>query len=71
MLMDRNWLSFIKLNWQELLSVSTPNSVDELAAKFKSVFTQDLGKIKELEARVDVHPKTAPKFHKAPTVLML
>jgi len=64
-ILGRNWLSFIKLNWQELFSVSTPNSIEELAAKFKGVFTQGLGKIKEFEARVHVHPEATPKFHKA------
>ena len=38
-ILGRNWLSFIKLNWHELFSVSTPNSIDEKTAILKPLLS--------------------------------
>ena len=61
--LGRNWLSVIRLNWKELFKVST--MAEELTTKYKSVFGEGLGTIKEFEARIKVKPDANPKFHKA------
>ena len=64
-ILRRNWLSVVKLNWEELFNVSSLDFVGELSARYKGVFVPGLQKIKEFEARLSVHSEATPKFHKA------
>lgn len=58
--LERNWLSVVRLNWQELFKVST--AVEEL---YKSVIGPGQGTINEFEAKIKVKPDANPKFYKA------
>ena len=62
-ILGHNWLSVVKLNWKELLNVSSLDFVHELSVRYKGVFGPGLGKIKEFKARLCVHSEATLKFH--------
>ena len=62
-LFGREWLSTIKLDWNEIHSVRN-DALDSLLEKYKSIFTEELGKLKNFQAHIYVDSQVSPKFCK-------
>ena len=64
-LLGRDWLKHIQLNWKELSIHYTRKyrSLDEVLAKHESLFRPELGKAEGVEAKL--YPEAIPKFCKA------
>lgn len=70
-LFGRNWLSHIKLAWNEIFTVGQvkSHSLDEVLSKHAQVFRSDcLGEISGFEASIELKPDCTPIFCKARTV---
>ena len=71
-LFERNWLSHIKLEWQNLFSIRSDNSLSDSTQKrlskaiqkFPSVFKPGLGTIKGITAKLELKDGAKPKFCK-------
>ena len=66
-LLGRNWLTKLRLNWQEIFSVRTNHSLESLLKQYEGVFKDELGTLKGIEAKLHVDPQAKP-FYKARTV---
>ena len=74
-LMGRDWLSRLQLKWDQLFpNVSSacvqklegvPTSVANLVEEFPTVFTDELGCLRNFKVRIPVEDGTQPKFYKA------
>ncbi|XP_052791854.1 uncharacterized protein K02A2.6-like [Mya arenaria] len=70
-LFGREWLKVLKLDWSSIKTLQVDNAevkVKALKAKYKSVFSKDLGTVKGVKAHLKVKENTTPKFVKARTV---
>ena len=66
-LLERNWLSQLKLNWEKIHQVSSP-SLCALLSKYDKLFQEGLGIFKDHEAKIEVDPNATPRFCKTRTV---
>ena len=66
-LLGRNWLSQLKLDWQEIHHLST-TPLHTLLDKYDSVFQEGLGTLKDFKARIYVDPEAKPRYCKARSV---
>ena len=64
-LLGRNWLSMLKLDWQNVFKVETNRSLQDVLTCFGEVFNEGLGKAEGVQAKIFVHPQSTPIFHKA------
>lgn len=71
-LFGRNWLENIKLDWKAIKNVSEntkqpypPKSISEVLEKYRQVFKDGLGTLKDIKATISVKPNATPKFHKS------
>ena len=66
-LLGRDWLSQLKLNWQEIHAVKTTETVaiTELIHKYNDVFKDELGTLKDVQVKFDIKDTVVHKFHKA------
>ena len=81
-LLGRNWMTLMRLNWENIFEklqghnpdkekVNCVNIQKELEAvtnKYPNVFSEKLGTIKGVQAKINVIPNSKPKFMKARTV---
>ena len=69
-LFGRNWLSQIRLNWENIGFVSKETTQRDLERLLESsqAFKPGLGKVKNVKAHLQVKPNAMPKFYKARTV---
>ncbi|XP_056009319.1 uncharacterized protein K02A2.6-like [Ostrea edulis] len=66
-LFGREWLR--KLDWAEIKALETSKqSVRGVLERYKNVFTDDLGMLKDISARIKVQESATPKFCKARVV---
>ena len=63
LLLGRNWLQKIILDWREIKYVST--SLEGLLQKYKTLFDNELGTMIEVQAKLAVKPDAKPKFCRA------
>ena len=84
-LLGRNWMTLMRLNWENIFEklqghnpdkekVNCVNIQKELEAvtnKYPNVFSEKLGTIKGVQAKINVIPNSKPKFMKARTVPLL
>ena len=68
-LLGRNWLSVLKLDWQNVFKVETNRSLQDLLTCFGEVFNGGLWKVEGVQAKIFVHPQSTPIFHKARPVV--
>ena len=66
-LLGRNWLSHLKLNWQEIHYASSPG-LHQLLQQYDQVVQEGLGTFRGYEAKIEVDPEAQPKFSKARTL---
>ena len=64
MLMGRNWLSRIKLDWPRVCHMAQPQSVSQLLSQYNDLFQPGIGTLRNYEAKLDVDPDATPKFFK-------
>ena len=66
-LIGRNWLQNICLNWKSIKRLAKPN-LEEVLNKYDDLFTDELGKLNGVTAKIYVDPSTKPIFCKARSV---
>ena len=66
-LLGRNWLTKIRLNWEEIHYTTTPD-LHDLLNQHPEIFQDCLRTFKGYEARIEVDPDATPRFCKACTV---
>ena len=66
-LIGRNWLENICLNWKSIKRLAKPN-LEEVLNKYDDLFTDELGKLNGVTAKIYVDPSTKPIFCKARSV---
>lgn len=64
-LFGRDWLSKIKINWPQVLSVKALDKETSLAEKFREVFDGDFGTNKWFECSIGLKVGVRPVFMKA------
>ena len=67
-LLGRNWLAALKLNWQEIFSVKTTQSLQSVLDQYSAIFKDELGPIKGVTAKIHIDSDASPKFCKARSV---
>ena len=67
-LLRRNWLSAIKLKWQQIFKVEVNCTLQGVLSCFSAVFKEDLGTVQGVKARIHVNPQASPIFYIARTV---
>jgi len=71
-LFGREWLESIHLNWP-LLRLETSDTIpalEEVLSNHASVFSQGLGKMKNIQARIQIKGNARPRFWKARSVVL-
>ena len=63
----RDWLSELKLNWQQIHAVKAADSynVSKLLDKYSDIFKDELGTLKDVQVKFDIKNSSTRKFHKA------
>ena len=65
-LMGRDWLSFLKLNWQQIFNITDyQKQLEEVLSQYEDVFGSELGVLKGYEAKIFLEENATPQFHKA------
>ena len=66
-LLGRDWLSQLKLDWNQINRVltATSRSCDRILDKHQSVFKDELGKVEGMTAKFHINQDAQPKFFKA------
>ena len=68
-LLGRDWLSKIKLNWEELHHIDqTKLTLEAVLDKHSKVFREELGMVREVTAKLHVDPQDRPKFYRPRSV---
>uniref|UniRef100_A0A1X7U5Q2 Uncharacterized protein n=1 Tax=Amphimedon queenslandica TaxID=400682 RepID=A0A1X7U5Q2_AMPQE len=63
-LFGREWLFEMKLDWYEVHSIKGRESIDLLLDKFESLFTKELGQLKDFKGHIYFDSQVTPKFYK-------
>lgn len=65
-LLGRNWLSHIRLKWNEIKQVHQPSSdkLQAILSEYSDVFRDELGTLQGTTAKIHVDDKVRPKFFK-------
>ena len=66
-LLGRNWLAKIKLNWDKIHYMQSPQLYD-LLSQYDELFQERLAIFKDYEAKNEMDPRVTPRFCKARTV---
>ena len=61
-LLERNWLDKLKLDWATIFKVSEVNTVDGLIAKYQDLFEKGYGHLKQFKASIQVREDAQPIF---------
>jgi len=62
----RNWLTCMRLNWDEIHQIYNSNSsLKAVIDRHSAVFQEGLGKLKGYKAKITVEPQATPRFCKA------
>ena len=71
MLLGRNWLSDIRLDWRSINSVShaeTKQALETLLDNYSQVFQPGLGTMTQVKAHLSLRPDARPRFCRPPPV---
>ena len=64
-LLGRNWLKHFTLDWSRIKTVlQERDALNKLLVEYADVFSDDLGKITPVRAKIAVSPAAVPKFHR-------
>lgn len=61
----------VRLDWKEIFQVRRANSLAAVLEAHQDVFIEELGKINEVKAKIEVDPQASPRFCKARPVLFV
>ena len=64
-LFGREWLKVIQLNWQQIHKMSPPIDINQVLQHHDGLFIGQLGKLKGIEAKLNLKAEAKPVFHKA------
>ena len=65
-LLGRNWLEKIKLNWSDIKLLNSDfSTLEQVLERHTAVFTTNIGKLKDITAKIQVSPEASPRFFKA------
>ena len=67
-LFGRNWLDTIRLDWHNICHASCPSELQETLSKYRAVFEEGLGTLKDFKASIDVDPRAKPRFYKSRSI---
>ena len=68
-LLGRDWLSQIRLNWEELHHIHQPKlTLAAVLDKHSKVFSEELGMVRDVTAKLHVDPQAQPRFYKPRSV---
>ena len=68
-LLGRDWLSKIKLNWEELHHIDqTKLTLEAVLDKRSKVFRDELGMVRGVTAKLHIDPQARPKFYRPRSV---
>ena len=68
-LLGRDWLSKIRLNWAELYHTQqSALTLQDILGKHQTVFSSELGMVRETTAKLHVDPQARPKFYRPRSV---
>ena len=67
-LLGRNWLSAIKLDWQQIFKLEVNPALQGVLRCFSAVFKEELGTVQGVKARIHINLQGSPIFYKARTV---
>ena len=67
-LFGRDWLTKLKLDWCQLNQVRATDGLQRVLDSHKNVFDDELGKVKDVQARIHITPEAMPVFCRARTV---
>ena len=70
-LLERNWLDKLKLDWATIFKVSQVNAVDGLIAKYQFLFEKGCEHLKPFKASIQVREDARPIFLRHDRCLML
>ncbi len=62
MVFGRNWLSSLRVNWQEIDCVCSGELQGVLQQKHSAMFEVGLGTLKGFQAKISIDPDAKPKF---------
>ena len=65
-LLGRNWLKYIKLDWNGIFAVRTAKlkPLHDLLQSYETLFSKELGKIQPYTASLHIQPDVTPRFFK-------
>ena len=64
-LLGRNWLEKLNLDWSTIFKVSHVHTVEDILAKYEALFEKGYGHIKLYKAAIQVREGAQPQFLKA------
>ena len=67
-LLGRDWLGRLRLDWREIrmlnTTIDTPDTLEAVLARHSSLFSDELGTIRGVMAKLHVSPGAKPRFHR-------
>jgi hypothetical protein len=63
-LFGRNWLTSIRLNWQNINIIESDKEIQDLIQKHPHLFRSELGTLQGVEANIFITPNSQPRFYK-------
>ena len=67
-LMGRDWLQFIRLDWNKVHHMWESDALQEVIDKHADVFKPGLGTLKGYKAKIHLNPGAVPKYYRARSV---
>lgn len=67
-LLGRDWLASIRLDWTTINTVRSTTAIDLVVQKYPKVFSDKLGKRKNIQAKIFVQPNARPRFFRPRSV---
>ena len=67
-LLGRDWLTKLRLDWKEILSITVQHTLESILRQHEKVFEPGLGMLKGVEAKLFVDAQAQPAFYKARSV---
>ena len=67
-LLGRDWLSKLRLNWQQIFIMQAEEShkgLEKVLSQFKEVFNPNLGSLRGYTAKIHLEDNAVPRFYKA------
>ena len=67
-LLGRDWLKRVKLDWSQLNQIHTSNSLTDILDRYSALFSDELGIVNGVQAKIFIDSDATPRFFRARTV---